>query len=379
MLWDYESESKDHLDTPTSTSNKRKCLTYCDSGLGKESLLNFESETSLYEQQALEDHDIDSRDSGCDEEENLLGVVSQKSPWLSNEESMDFSNVDININADLPSDFEALISGSFLDVKDSPTSTYFKQSVALNAIDKPNKVPFSKIESDGEFRSSKRSKASKYMDASDPAFKRSLSINEEEIKYALQRSSTEPNLIGDFSKACCLPLTSGRHQDLKCITAATLASLVKGEYDHELTSYKIIDCRFPYEFDGGHIKGAINLYTKEHIVDMLNECEHLGHALVFHCEFSSERGPGLYRFLRKLDRNRNEYPKLNYPELYLLDGGYKNFFQQHADLCVPHSYKPMLDPQHQADLRFFKAQSKSFNEDRLRPNNKGNFKRLGFS
>lgn len=50
--------------------------------------------------------------------------------------------------------------------------------------------------------------------------------------------------------------------------------------------------------------------------------------LIFHCEFSSERGPRMCRFVRKRDRAMNEYPRLHYPELYILKGGYKEFFQQ---------------------------------------------------
>lgn len=50
--------------------------------------------------------------------------------------------------------------------------------------------------------------------------------------------------------------------------------------------------------------------------------------LIFHCEFSSERGPRMCRFIRKRDRAMNEYPRLHYPELYILKGGYKEFFQQ---------------------------------------------------
>ena len=48
--------------------------------------------------------------------------------------------------------------------------------------------------------------------------------------------------------------------------------------------------------------------------------------LVFHCEFSSERGPRMCRFVRERDRVLNDYPNLHYPELYVLKGGYKDFF-----------------------------------------------------
>ncbi|XP_052820208.1 M-phase inducer phosphatase cdc-25.3-like [Mya arenaria] len=54
------------------------------------------------------------------------------------------------------------------------------------------------------------------------------------------------------------------------------------------------------------------------------------HVIVFHCEFSSERGPNMYRHLRSLDResNKDSNPQLNFPEVYLLEGGYKEFYHQ---------------------------------------------------
>lgn len=63
--------------------------------------------------------------------------------------------------------------------------------------------------------------------------------------------------------------------------------------------------RYPYEYEGGHIKGAINIYTKEHLLKDYTEdklgkkshkVEHVSgkrNVLIFHCEFSSERGPNL--------------------------------------------------------------------------------------
>lgn len=35
------------------------------------------------------------------------------------------------------------------------------------------------------------------------------------------------------------------------------------------------------------------------------------------------------RFVREKDRACNEYPQLHYPELYVLKGGYREFFPQY--------------------------------------------------
>ena len=80
--------------------------------------------------------------------------------------------------------------------------------------------------------------------------------------------------------------------------------------------------------------------------------------IVFHCEFSSERAPAMLRFLRKNDRAKNVYPNLDFPELYLLKDGYKNFFglQQAA---TTGSYLPMLDVNHQGDLKHFRKKCKT--------------------
>uniref|UniRef100_A0A182VQL5 protein-tyrosine-phosphatase n=1 Tax=Anopheles minimus TaxID=112268 RepID=A0A182VQL5_9DIPT len=211
-----------------------------------------------------------------------------------------------------------------------------------------------------------------------PVYQKSISMNDAQIMSALSRSSSEPDLIGDFSKAYVLPLMEGQHRDLKSISGDTMARLVRGDYHDKIASFKIIDCRYPYEFEGGHIRGAKNLYTQEQIIDELIKsktespnvvsCQDGAmrrHIVVFHCEFSSERGPKLSRFLRNHDRtlNADSYPALHYPEMYLLHGGYKEFFKAHADLCDPIAYRPMLDPEYGDAYRHFRAKSRSWNGD----------------
>jgi len=77
-------------------------------------------------------------------------------------------------------------------------------------------------------------------------------------------------------------------------------------YDDSIVNFHIIDCRFDYEYNGGHIPGAVNINTTSAVEDLL-----LGPSLtkprssvsgdsakktilIFHCEFSAKRAPTLY-------------------------------------------------------------------------------------
>ncbi|KAL3865040.1 hypothetical protein ACJMK2_006673 [Sinanodonta woodiana] len=183
---------------------------------------------------------------------------------------------------------------------------------------------------------------------------------------AVDRLSDKPDLTADGSRPYRLPTIPGRHRDLTSISCHTMAALVRGTYSDEIKHFTIIDCRYPYEYNGGHIKGAVNMYRREEIQELLHSprVKYVGKngILIFHCEFSSERGPKLYRFLRGLDRNlhKENYPQLHYPEVYLLDGGYKAFFESYKELCEPIHYTPMLHTDHSEDLRHFRVKSKSW-------------------
>lgn len=58
--------------------------------------------------------------------------------------------------------------------------------------------------------------------------------------------------------------------------------------------------------------------------------------IIFYCEFSIERGPRMFNYLRKLDRefNEHDYPTLTYPETYLLSGGYSNFVSEYKVILL---------------------------------------------
>lgn len=131
--------------------------------------------------------------------------------------------------------------------------------------------------------------------------KKSMSMNDAVCFDALSRTPSESDLIGDFSRGFSLPYIEGAHANLKSISCEVMRQLLSGEFKDSVASYKIIDCRYPYEYEGGHIRGAINLYMQDQILDELiqknNEpipSDGLKRSiLIFHCEFSSKRGPRL--------------------------------------------------------------------------------------
>ncbi|CAK6446092.1 unnamed protein product [Pipistrellus nathusii] len=196
--------------------------------------------------------------------------------------------------------------------------------------------------------------------------KKTVSLCDINATQMLEAASNQGYLTGDFSKVCALPTVSGRHQDLKYISPETVAALLLGKFQGLIEKFYIIDCRYPYEYLGGHIQGALNLFSQEELCNFflkmpvvpLDAQKRI--IIVFHCEFSSERGPRMCRSLREEDRALNQYPALYYPELYILKGGYRDFFPDYPVLCEPQSYCPMHHQDHKAELLRCRSQSKAW-------------------
>ena len=137
--------------------------------------------------------------------------------------------------------------------------------------------------------------------------------------------------------------------DLPRITKDTMIDVLDGKYDHMYEKRVIIDCRFEYEYIGGHIDGAVNFNDKEHLASQLLEVEPTSNALlIFHCEYSAHRAPLVAKFVRNRDRavNVDRYPALIYPEVYILDGGYSSFYKDHRPRCFPQNYVEMEAKEH---------------------------------
>lgn len=82
--------------------------------------------------------------------------------------------------------------------------------------------------------------------------------------------------------------------------------LLDGVYGDKIQTFQVIDCRFDYEYAGGHIPGAVNLNTPTDVEALLlgNDVSKpqpsvsgdglVKTVLIFHCEFSAKRAPTLY-------------------------------------------------------------------------------------
>ncbi|CAK8689395.1 unnamed protein product [Clavelina lepadiformis] len=216
---------------------------------------------------------------------------------------------------------------------------------------------------------------------------RSRSFNELDIMRAVDLGCSDPNLVGDFSRVCCLQTVSGKHQDLKYISPQTLINLINEK--HETVCFGIIDCRYPYEYEGGHVVSADNFWEEKELFKMYfnnpkpmwasqSNGNYKPPVLVFYCEFSSERGPRMARALRNRDRELNRYPHLHYPELYILKDGYKNFYhtKDTKAYCEPPSYRPMAHEDYAKELRMCRAKSKTWAGEKTKCGHYNRLKRL---
>ncbi len=102
-----------------------------------------------------------------------------------------------------------------------------------------------------------------------------------------------------------LPCHRVKDDGLMRIRFETVNDLLDGKYDSKIADFQIIDCRFDYEYNGGHIPGAVNVNSTKALEELFfgagaqrPEPSISGDGvkktvLVFHCEFSCQRAPTL--------------------------------------------------------------------------------------
>ena len=167
--------------------------------------------------------------------------------------------------------------------------------------------------------------------------------------------------------------------DKGCFTNPSVVADVITNFDKyrdRYDKYIIIDCRYWYEYNGGHINGAIQLIHKDDFdinssdkektqtfknqikklffnESQLRSREECKKTLIFfHCEFSQKRGPEIYEIFRYVDReiHQSEWPFLLYPEMYIIRGGYTAFFTHYSHLCTTNVHIKMNDPKYGCEM-----------------------------
>lgn len=148
-------------------------------------------------------------------------------------------------------------------------------------------------------------------------------------------------------------IPEGDADGLPRITQETMVDVLDQKYNSSYSNIVVIDCRFEYEYNGGHIESALNFNDKQLLADNLfaEGAPSANTLLIFHCEYSVHRAPLTAKFIRSHDRNANiaNYPQLTYPEMYILEGGYSRFFSNHRSKCFPQNYIEMNDQRHEED------------------------------
>jgi rhodanese-related sulfurtransferase len=142
-----------------------------------------------------------------------------------------------------------------------------------------------------------------------------------------------------------IPTLKGRCEGgIPRIAPETLKAMLVGRYDEEIGNLYVIDCRYGYEFLSGHIRCALHINTAEKLRDIFFSDLDPNSILVFHCELSCDRGPKLAGIMREIDRtmNRRRVPRLFYPSVFILDGGYREFSALYPKEC--NGYRAMRDP-----------------------------------
>lgn len=187
--------------------------------------------------------------------------------------------------------------------------------------------------------------------------------------------------------------------DKGCYTNPDIVADVITNFDNyrdRFTRFYIVDCRYWYEYQGGHIKNAIQILPESSDDDDddasidLNECirekitnmffseanlknrsDSQRTVIFVHCEYSQKRGPEVYGFIKGIDREKHEeeWPFQLYPDVYIIHGGYKAFFASYSHLCTSGNHVAMCDSNFNEEMikwntRFKRVSSRNRREDR---------------
>ena len=126
-----------------------------------------------------------------------------------------------------------------------------------------------------------------------------MTTHQSYVSHEVSSKDHRADVCIDGTFTPCLPVVVD-NRNLRAISAHTVADVLQGRYEDKVSTCTFVDCRYPFEYEGGHIPGAMNLYTKEHITEVFikgtdcrDQATHTAgrNIVIFYCEFSMMRGP----------------------------------------------------------------------------------------
>jgi len=127
----------------------------------------------------------------------------------------------------------------------------------------------------------------------------------------------------DFeSLASSLNFKRGKYENVKTIKCHEVRDLIA---DGQIpTNYALLDCRFEYEFYGGHLRTAVKCTTREDVEKVFGKYESQpSMKFILHCEHSACRAPRSADYLACLF----SYYIGGQPEIFVMTGGYSKFWK----------------------------------------------------
>lgn len=115
-------------------------------------------------------------------------------------------------------------------------------------------------------------------------------MKEEKIAFASSGLDTVMDI--DDTPKMQLPHFNKDDESIPRISKDTMADILDGKYGQCYDRSLVVDCRFEYEYEGGHIDGAVNYNGKDELSHELFKTTSDGTTLIiFHCEYSVHRAP----------------------------------------------------------------------------------------
>jgi M-phase inducer tyrosine phosphatase len=123
-------------------------------------------------------------------------------------------------------------------------------------------------------------------------FENPQDVMQEDAKDEEGKINPCPSPKVDPGENSYLPCFNVKDDPLRRITRSTLCDVLDEQYKDNYDDFVVVDCRFEYEFEGGHISGAVNVNSIDSLEDkFFSGPTEKRQLIIFHCEYSAHRAP----------------------------------------------------------------------------------------